>query len=98
MLYKVIPSNDGVSITPQKKHGRAYFMGTVMLTDARVRIDPNGFGYSLTGEIIHEATEQVEPTHKVRGRMDRYTLDMGEITSKAAYVVGGRVYVSKEIQ
>ena|SRR5690242_13549218 len=97
MLHKVKPGTDVIAITPQKKHGRVYYMGTVILTDARVRIDDDGRVFVL-GEIIHEATEALEPTHKVRGRMERWSHKMGEVTAKGAYVVNGKIYVSKEVQ
>lgn len=97
MLTKVVPGHDAVALTKEKKHARAYYMGTVILATARVRFDDKGNVY-LVGEVLHEAVEQDQPTHKVRGRMEKYKKSMGEITTKGAYVVGATVWVVKEIQ
>lgn len=65
-----------VSITPDKKHGRAYYMGTVALRDVEFRIHASGVKRAreekvrnvhawAVGEIIHEFSEQYPPTPKM---------------------------------
>lgn len=62
-----------VSVTPDKKHGRAYYMGTVALRDVHFRIHHSGVARAreegqrnvhawAVGEIIHELPEQHQPT------------------------------------
>lgn len=103
MLTKVVPGHDAIALTlmesqdKQKKHARPYYMGTVILATARVRFDTKG-GVYLVGEVIHEAAEQDQPTHKVRGRMEKYKKSMGEITAKGAYVVGASIWIAREVQ
>lgn len=58
-----------VSVTPDRKHGRAYYMGTVNLTDISFRIHESGVTRAQTekvrnvhawavGDLIHEASAQ----------------------------------------
>lgn len=73
-----------VSVTPDKKHGRAYYMGTVMLRDVEFRIHQSGVARAhkegqrnvhawAVGEIIHEAVEQLPPSPKVLKNMVQVT-------------------------
>lgn len=95
-----------VSVTPDKKHGRAYYMGTVMLRDVEFRSDTHAWA---VGEIVHEAVEQLPPSKKVLDNMVQVmyhynigrfvTLDGTDVTDKsfkAAIFVGRDVYVSKD--
>lgn len=69
-----------VSVTPDKKHGRAYYMGTVMLRDVEFRIHQSGVKRAqkeqqrnvhalAVGEVVHEAVEQLPPSKKVLDKM-----------------------------
>lgn len=73
-----------VSITPMKKHGRAYYMGTVMLRDVDFVIHASGVERArkeqrrnvhawAVGEIISEAKEQLPPSKKVLNNMVQVT-------------------------
>lgn len=73
-----------VSVTPDKKHGRAYYMGTVMLRDVEFRIHASGVARArkeqqrnvhawAVGEVIHEAVEQLPPSPKVLRNMVQVT-------------------------
>lgn len=90
-----------VSITPMKKHGRAYHMGCVILRDV-VFVDK-----SVAGEVIFEAVERYRPDVVDSGRMMQVWPENGRFVSKdgtdvtdgnfnAAVVVGKDFYVSKE--
>lgn len=62
-----------VSITPDKKHGRAYYMGTVFLRDMSFRVHESGVKRAqaekqrnvhawAVGELVHEQSEQIADT------------------------------------
>jgi hypothetical protein len=61
-----------ISITPDKKHGRAYYMGTVLLSDVTFRIHDSGVKRAqaeqvrnvhawAVGDLLSEQTEQYPP-------------------------------------
>lgn len=73
-----------VSITPDKKHGRAYYMGTVILSDVSFRIHQSGVARSqaenvrnvhawAVGEILSESVEQNRPSLRVLDNMQQVT-------------------------
>lgn len=73
-----------VSVTPIKRHGRAYYMGTVMLRDVSFTIHESGVKRAqaeqvrnvhawAVGEIVHEAVEQNKPSKKVLDNMVQVT-------------------------
>lgn len=73
-----------VSVTPDRKHGRAYYMGTVALSDVVFRIHASGVKRAqaeqvrnvhawATGTLLHEASEQYPPTPAVRRGMVQVT-------------------------
>lgn len=73
-----------VSITPDKKHGRAYYMGTVSLKDVEFRIHTSGVKRAqaeqqrnvhawAVGEVMHEFPEQHPPTEKMLENLTQVT-------------------------
>ena len=109
-----------VSVTPDKKHGRAYYMGTVHMRDVSFRIHQSGVERAqkeqvrnvhawAVGEIIHEASEQVQPSNKILSRFRKVTYhynvgrfiavddgtDVTDGTFNAAMVIGRDFYVSE---
>lgn len=109
-----------VSVTPDKKYGRAYYMGTVALSDVTFRIHQSGVERAqaeqvrnvhawATGEIVHEAAEQLPPSKHLLANMDKVTYhynigrfvtmngaDVTDKSFKAALFVGRDFYVSKD--
>lgn len=72
-----------VSVTPDRKHGRAYYMGTVMLRDVEFRIYQSGVKRAqaeqvrnvhawAVGSLIFEASEQY--------RVDTLNVPMIQVT------------------
>jgi hypothetical protein len=73
-----------VSVTPDKKHGRAYYMGTVSMKDVEFRIHQSGVLRAqkeqvrnvhawAVGEIMHEFPEQHPPTPKMLENLTQVT-------------------------
>lgn len=73
-----------VSVTPIKRHGRAYYMGTVMLRDVSFTIHASGVKRAraeqvrnvhawAVGNLISEAVEQLPPSSKVLDKMTQVT-------------------------
>lgn len=73
-----------VSVTPMKKHGRAYYMGTVMLSDVSFVIHESGVKRAqseqvrnvhawATGLLVAEQTEQYPPSLRLRESMVQVT-------------------------
>lgn len=73
-----------VSITPVKKHGRAYYMGTVMLSDVSFTIHNSGLLRAqdeqvrnvhawAIGELVAEQAEQYVPSLRLRESMVQVT-------------------------
>ena len=73
-----------VSVTPVKKHGRAYYMGTVMLRDVDFVIHNSGVKRAqaeqvrnvhawAVGEVIHELPNQYQPEPVVLRKMVKVT-------------------------
>lgn len=69
-----------VSITPDRKHGRAYYMGTVFLKDVEFRIHQSGVTRAqaeqvrnvhawAVGQLVHEFPEQLTPQKHVLHQM-----------------------------
>lgn len=78
-----------VSITPMKRHGRAYYMGTVMLSDVNFVIHDSGVKRAqaeqvrnvhawATGEVIHESVEQYSPGILDKNMMVKVTYHYNE--------------------
>jgi hypothetical protein len=76
-----------ISITPMKKHGRAYYMGCVILREAEFVVHASGHERMLkedqrnvhawvTGEPIFEAVERYRPDVLDSGRMVQVTYDL----------------------
>jgi len=76
-----------ISITPMKKHGRAYYMGCVILQDAEFVVHTSEHARSvkegvrnvhawLTGEPIFEAVERYRPDVLDSGRMIQVNYDL----------------------
>lgn len=95
MLTKVLPGTESVSLTPSKRHGRAYHMGTVILGGVTVYTVKGQV--HVVGTVLHEAVEQDQPTHKVRGKMEKYSPKMGMVERGGAYVVGNTVFIAKDL-
>lgn len=97
MLTKVVvkSGNETVALHPQKRYGRTYHMGTVVL--ANVAVWSTKEGTVVAGTVLHEAVEQDAPTHKVRGRMERYKASMGYVERNGAYIVGDQVFIAKDM-
>lgn len=79
-----------ISVTPMKKHGRAHYMGTVLLTDVTFVVHDSGFKRMheegqrnvhawMTGDLLSEQVEQYRPAILDKGLMVqvRYQLDNG---------------------
>lgn len=93
-----------VSITPNKRHGRAYYMGMVILANVKFSVHESGLKRYhaeqtrnvhawMVGDVIHEATEQYRPTVLDGNRMVRveYVLDAGRfIADDGTDVTDGR--------
>lgn len=73
-----------VSVTPDKKHGRAYYMGTVWLTDVEFRIHESGVKRAqaeqvrnvhawAVGTLDHEWDEQFPLSDNVLSKMVKVT-------------------------
>lgn len=73
-----------VSITPDKKHGRAYYMGTVYLTDVEFRVHDSGVKRAqkeqvrnvhawAVGTLIHENIFQMPPNLRLREHLIQVT-------------------------
>lgn len=73
-----------VSITPDKKHGRAYYMGTVMLSRVQFRIHDSGVKRSqkeqvrnvhawAVGEVLSEHSEQYPPSPEIMSNLIQVT-------------------------
>ena len=73
-----------VSVTPMKKHGRAYYMGTVYLNDVRFVIHESGVKRAqaeqvrnvhawAVGNLMAEQVEQYQPPLHIRERMVQVT-------------------------
>lgn len=76
-----------VSITPVKRHGRAHYMGTVMVTGAEFVVHESGRKRYLAegmrnvhawmvGELLSEATEQFRPAVVDTPAMSRVRYDL----------------------
>ena len=79
-----------ISVTPMKKHGRAHYMGTVLLTDVTFVVHDSGFKRMheegqrnvhawMTGDLLSEQIEQFRPAVLDKGLMIgvHYNLDIG---------------------
>lgn len=75
-----------VSVTPDKKGGRAYYMATVMLTDVEFRVDVSGVAELertgvrnvhawLVGNLTEEYPLQFQPTEKVMRYLTKVRYD-----------------------
>lgn len=84
-----------ISITPMKKHGRAHYMGMVMLTDVTFVVHQSGLERMreegarnvhawMVGELIHETIEQFRPSTLDKGLMVKvhYDLDLGRFVTE----------------
>lgn len=78
-----------VSVTPMKRHGRAYYMGTVMLSDVNFVIHDSGVKRAqaqqvrnvhawATGGVIHESVEQYSPSILDKNMMVKVTYHYNE--------------------
>lgn len=85
-----------ISITPMKKHGRAHYMGTVILTDVEFVVHDSGHAQYLkegvrnvhawmTGELVSETLEQFPPATVDTDLMSqvRYDLEAGRFLDAA---------------
>lgn len=84
-----------ISITPVKKHGRAHYMGAVMLTDVSFVVHQSGLERMreegarnvhawMVGELLSETIERYRPSALDRGLMIRvrYDLDSGRFLAE----------------
>lgn len=84
-----------VSITPDRKHGRAYYMGTVCLTDVEFRIHQSGVERAraerqrnvhawAVGSLDYEFDEQLKPSDTLRRRFSKvtYHYDIGRFIAE----------------
>lgn len=73
-----------VSVTPDRKHGRAYYMGTVMLNDVVFRIHESGVKRAqaeqqrnvhawAVGNLMNEQLEQYPPTARAQHTLSKVT-------------------------
>lgn len=84
-----------ISITPMKKHGRAHYMGTVLLSDVTFVVHQSGLERMrsegqrnvhawMVGDLLAETIEQYRPDVLDRGIMSlvRYDLDLGRFVAE----------------
>lgn len=73
-----------VSVTPDRRYGRAYYMGTVLLSEVDFRIHESGVGGAqaeqvrnvhawAVGNLIHEASEQYRPEGRLHHELIKVT-------------------------
>jgi hypothetical protein len=73
-----------VSVTPDRKYGRAYYMGTVMLNEVSFRIHDSGVQRAqreqvrnvhawAVGNIMSESPEQYPPSNRVQHTLTKVT-------------------------
>jgi len=73
-----------VSVTPDKKHGRAHYSGTVLLHDVTFRIHQSGVERAraekrrnvhawAVGDLVHELPEQMPPTNNLAKHLVKVT-------------------------
>lgn len=75
-----------ISVTPVKRHGRAYYMGTLGLRNAKFVVHKSGVKRMeaegvrnvhawIQGELVHEATEQNDPSPTLLRHMTKVVYD-----------------------
>lgn len=83
-----------ISVTPMKKHGRAHYMGAVLLSDVSFVVHQSGFERMkeegqrnvhawLVGDLLAETIERYRPAVLDKGLMSQvhYDLDAGRFIS-----------------
>lgn len=94
-----------VSVTPDKKHGRAHYMGTVLLHDVSFRIHQSGVERAraekrrnvhawAVGDLVHELPEQIEPGDQLAKHLVKvtYHYEIGKFVTLSGQDVTGLTF------